>query len=55
MQGLGKDEVHASFAMLQNAKSEPELFLMLEVIGEIFLEAYSWCFDGPDCMLTWLQ
>ncbi|KUJ19611.1 uncharacterized protein LY89DRAFT_780523 [Mollisia scopiformis] len=53
--GLKKDEMHASFAVPKTAESEPELFLMLEIIDEIFIEAHSWCFDGPDCMLTWPQ
>jgi hypothetical protein len=48
-----KDEIHASFAMPKTTESEPELFLILEVINEIFTEAHSWCFDGPGCMLTW--
>ncbi len=39
--GLKKDEIHASFAMPKTTESEPELFLMLEVIDEIFIEAYS--------------
>jgi hypothetical protein len=51
--GLKKDEMHASFAVPKTAESEPALFLMLEVMDEIFIEAHSWCFDGPDCMLTW--
>ena len=51
--GLKKDEMHASFAVPKTTESEPELFLMLEVMDEIFTEAHSWCFDGPDCMLTW--
>jgi hypothetical protein len=51
--GLKKDEMHASFTVPRNADDEPELFLMLEVMDEIFTEAHSWCFDGPDCMLTW--
>jgi hypothetical protein len=51
--GLKKDEIYASFAMPKTTESEPELFLILEVIDEIFIEAHSWCFDGPDCMLTW--
>jgi len=53
MRGLKKDEMHASFAVPKNADSEPELFLMLEVIDEIFREAHSWCFAGPDSVLTW--
>ena len=51
--GLRKDEMHASFAVPKAAESEPELFLILEVMDEIFREAHSWCLDGPDCMLTW--
>ncbi|KUJ13131.1 uncharacterized protein LY89DRAFT_673228 [Mollisia scopiformis] len=39
--GLKKDEMHASFAVLKTAESEPELFLILEIIDEIFTEAYS--------------
>ena len=34
--GLKKDEMHTSFAVPKTAESEPELFLMLEVMGEIF-------------------
>jgi hypothetical protein len=51
--GLKKDKMHASFVVPKDAGSEPELFLMLEVMDDIFTEAHSWCFDGPDCMLTW--
>jgi hypothetical protein len=51
--GLKKDEMHASFAVPKLVKSEPELVLILEVMDEIFIKAHSWCFDGPDCMLTW--
>jgi hypothetical protein len=39
--GLKKDEMHASFVILKTTKSEPELFLMLEVMDEIFIEAHS--------------
>jgi hypothetical protein len=39
--GLKKDEMHASFAMPKTTESEPELFLMLEVMDEIFIEAHS--------------
>jgi hypothetical protein len=24
-------------------------------MDEIFIEAYNWCFDSPDCILTWLR
>ena len=39
--GLKKDEMHASFAIPKGAESEPELFLMLEVMDKIFREAHS--------------
>jgi hypothetical protein len=51
--GLRKDEMHASDAVPKSADVEPELFLMLEVMDEIRSEAHGWCFDGPECMLTW--
>jgi hypothetical protein len=50
---LKKNEMHISFVVSKTAKSEPELFLMLEVMNEIFVEAHSWCFNSPNCMLTW--
>jgi hypothetical protein len=39
--GLKKDEMHASFTMPKITESEPELFLMLEVMDEIFIKAHS--------------
>ncbi|KUJ06210.1 uncharacterized protein LY89DRAFT_692641 [Mollisia scopiformis] len=36
--------MHTSFAVPKNAESEPELFLILEVIDEIFSEAHSYRF-----------
>jgi hypothetical protein len=53
MWGLKKNEIHTSFAVPKTAETEPELFLMLEVMDKIFAEMHSWCFDSPDCMLTW--
>lgn len=47
--------MHVFFAVLKTAESELKLFLMLEVMNEIFSEAHSWCFDGLNCMLTWSQ
>ena len=41
--GLQKDEMRASFMVPIDAASEPELFLMVDVMGKIFLEAHSWC------------
>ncbi|KUJ14609.1 uncharacterized protein LY89DRAFT_720881 [Mollisia scopiformis] len=46
--GLKKDEMHTSFAVPKNAESEPELFLMLEVMDEIFTEAHSCHFTTAD-------
>jgi hypothetical protein len=37
----------------KDAEDEPEPFPTLEAMGEVFDEALRWCFDGPDCMLTW--
>lgn len=53
LEGLDKEQIQASFALPTNAESEPELFLILEVMDELLSEAHSCCFDGPDCMLTW--
>jgi hypothetical protein len=33
--------MHASFTILKTIKSELKLFLILEVIDKIFIEAYS--------------
>lgn len=38
---MKKDEMHASFTVPKDAESEPELFLILEVMDEIFTEAHS--------------
>ncbi len=47
--------MYTSFIVPKNAENKPELFLILEVIDEIFIEAHSWYFDSPDYILTWLQ
>ena len=51
--GLQTKEMCASFAVPTNADSEPELFLMIDVLSNIFSEAHGRCFDGPVCILTW--
>jgi hypothetical protein len=38
---LKKNKIYVSFAVPKLVESEPELVLMLEVIDEIFIEAYS--------------
>jgi hypothetical protein len=53
LEGLDKEQIQASFSLPKTADNEAELFLILEVMDEILSEAYSWCFDGPECMLTW--
>ncbi|TVY12548.1 hypothetical protein LARI1_G009653, partial [Lachnellula arida] len=53
LEGLDKEQIQASSSLPKDADSEPELFLILEVMDEILSEAHSWCFDGPECMLTW--
>jgi hypothetical protein len=45
----------ASFVVLKAAKRKPKLVLMLKVMEEILIEAYSWCFDGSNCIITWPQ
>jgi hypothetical protein len=53
LEGLDKEQIQASLSLPKSADNEPELFLILEVMDEILSEAHSWCFDGPECMLTW--
>jgi hypothetical protein len=53
LEGLDKEQIQASFSLPKNADDEPELTSILEVMDEILSEAHSWCFEGPDCMLTW--
>ncbi|OBT96259.1 hypothetical protein VE01_05857 [Pseudogymnoascus verrucosus] len=36
---------------LDRSAEEP----VLEGMDEILSEAHGWCFDGPECMLTWLR
>ena len=38
---LKKNEIYISFTILKTTKSESELFLILEIIDEIFIEVYS--------------
>ena len=53
LEGLDKEQIQASLALPKSADDEPELFLILEAMDEILSEAHGWCFDGPECMLTW--
>jgi predicted nucleotidyltransferase len=38
---LKKNKIYISFIILKTTKSESELFLILEIIDEIFIEVYS--------------
>lgn len=51
IQGLDKEEIKASMALPQDG--EGPLSVILTFMQEILQEAHSWCFDGPNCMLTW--
>lgn len=53
LEGLDKDQIQASFALPKEADDAPELSVILEAMDEILSEAHGWCFDGPECMLTW--
>ena len=50
---MKKDKIYTSFTILKTTESEPELFLILEIIDKIFIEIYNWYFDNPDYILTW--
>ncbi|KFZ23303.1 hypothetical protein V502_02220 [Pseudogymnoascus sp. VKM F-4520 (FW-2644)] len=52
LEGLDKEQIKASFSLPKNGEDEPELTSILKVMDEILSEAHSWCFEGPDCMLT---
>jgi hypothetical protein len=41
MQGLKKNEIYISFIILKDTKREPKLFLILEVIDEIFIKTHN--------------
>ena len=51
IKGLHKEEIQAAMALPRDG--EATLSVILASMDEIFHEAHSWCFDGPDCMLTW--
>lgn len=41
MRDLKKNEIYIFFVISKNIKSEPELFLILEVMDKIFIKAYN--------------
>lgn len=53
-----KSEIRASIALPGMKDAAPweyddVLPVILDAMDGMFREAHSWCFDGPDCMLTW--
>ena len=66
IEGLDKDEMQSSFAVPGGDRvggdgagddddddGGPELRLILKGMDELLTEAHRWCFDGPECRLTW--
>ena len=52
LRSLKKDQIRAAIA-LPSQGEERIMDVILSQMDEILQEAHSWCFDGPDCMLTW--
>lgn len=50
---LKKDEIKAAIA-LPSSDREGELWEIINAMGSLLKEAHSLCFDGTECMLTWL-
>jgi superfamily II DNA helicase RecQ len=50
--GLQKHEIKAATARPSPGEHE-SLERIVQVTDSILREAHSWCFDGPECMLTW--
>jgi superfamily II DNA helicase RecQ len=52
VRGLKKDEIRTAIA-LPSGEEDSVLQNILEEMTTILEEAHKWCFDGPECMLTW--
>lgn len=52
LHGLKKDEIRAAIA-LPTDDADAVLPRLLQSMEAMLQEAHSWCFDGPECMLTW--
>jgi superfamily II DNA helicase RecQ len=52
VRGLKKDEIRAAIA-IPSDDQETTLQMVFDVMEDMLREAHSWCFDGPECMLTW--
>ncbi|KAM0271094.1 hypothetical protein ACHAQH_009227 [Verticillium albo-atrum] len=57
LRGLDKGEIQAAFAVPRKgddiSSEEPELGAILDGMDEVLTETHRWCFDGPECRLTW--
>jgi hypothetical protein len=51
MRGLKKDEICAAITLPDDEDSV--LQPMVQAKEAMLREAHSWCFDRPECMLTW--
>lgn len=52
VKGLKKDQIRAAIALPAPDDRSP-LHAILTETERMLREAHSWCFDGPECMLTW--
>ena len=52
IRGLSKDEIRTAIALPEQGR-EPILHDIIRELDSLLHEAHGWCFDGPDCLLTW--
>ena len=52
VKGLQKDQIRTAVALPPSDEQSP-LQIILGETDKLLREAHSWCFDGPECMLTW--
>ena len=52
LRGLKKDEIRAAITP-PLSEDDSDLRRIIDATESLLREAHSWCFDGPDCMLTW--
>ena len=50
--GLKKDEIRSAITLPVDDE-DPLLQRLTQSMDIMLQEAHSWCFDGPECMLTW--
>lgn len=52
IKGLRKDQIRTAIALPPSDEQSP-LQIIINETDKLLREAHSWCFDGPECMLTW--